>query len=199
MTNEPSTEQLALYARGRVDPTLKAAIESHLASGCAACARQLSWAQSIVSALAADPSEELPDALKTAANRIFADHNRGRAERRRGMLHAILTFDSAWVPAAVGVRAPAFGQRRLLFHAGPFEIDLEITRMRRGVFDVLGQIIPADRLPASATVTFRQRGTRASVVDERGFFTLESVEPGVIGLTFALGAYTVKLSQVRIE
>jgi hypothetical protein len=199
MTHEPNTEQLALYARDRLEPALKETITAHLSTGCQACERQLTWVQSILDAINADPAEELPEALKTAANRIFADHNRGRAERNRSILHAILTFDSAWIPVPVGVRAPAFGQRRLLFHAGPFEIDLEVTRMRRGAFDLLGQVMPVECIPASSEVTVRQRGTRASSVDERGFFSFHSVEPGVVGLTFKLGRRTVKLSQVRIE
>lgn len=199
MTQEPTTEQLALYARGRLEPSLSESIAAHLSTGCQACERQLAWVRSILSAIDADPAEELPEALKTAANRIFADHNRGRAERNRNIFHAILTFDSAWIPAPASVRAPAFGQRRMLFHAGPFEIDLEVTRMRRGAFDLLGQIMPLERVPALSEVTVRQRGTRASAVDERGFFAFRAVEPGVVGLTFKLGRHTVKLSQVRIE
>lgn len=199
MTQEPTTEQLALYARGRLDNEGQESVAAHLATGCPACERQLTWVRSIFAAIDADPAEELPEVLTTAANRIFADHNRGRAERNRSILHAILTFDSAWIPAPVGVRAPAFGQRRLYFHAGQFEIDLEVTRMRRGAFDLLGQILPLERVPARSEVTVRQRGSRASAVDDRGFFSFHSVEPGVVGLTFKLGRHTVKLSQVRIE
>jgi hypothetical protein len=187
-----------MYARGRLDKEVQETIAAHLATGCPACERQLTWVRSILTAIDSDPAEELPEVLKTAANRIFTDHTRGRAERNRSVLHAILTFDSAWIPAPIGVRAPAFGQRRLYFHAGHFEIDLEITRMRRGAFDLLGQILPLERIPARSEVTVRQRGVRASGVDDRGFFSFHSVEPGVVGLTFNLGRHKVKLSQVRI-
>ncbi len=199
MTHEPSTEQLAMYARDKAEPELKAWISAHLATGCRACHRQLEWVRSVLEAHANDPAEELPDVLRAAADRIFADYTRGRLERKRGILHAIMVFDSEWIPLPVGVRSPAFGQRRLLFHAHPYEIDLEITRMRRGTLDVLGQVSPSDRLPTSSEVSVRHRGLRVTGLDDRGFFSFSAMSPGVVGLTFKLGNQTIKLSQVRIE
>lgn len=198
MTFEPTVEQLILYMRDRLEPDLHEQIQRHLAGGCLACQAQLRWLTPLVDAAQSGPPEPLPAVMRAAAQRIFADHRRRAAETNRSILHAILTFDSAWIPLPAGARAPASGQRRLLFAAEPYEVDLEITRMRRGSFDLLGQILPSRGLPPASQVTLQRRGRRVSELDNRGLFTFDAVAPGVVGLTFHLGDQIVKLSGVRI-
>lgn len=198
MPFEPTVEQLILYTRKRLAQELHERIAAHLAGGCDACQSQLRWIAPIIAAAGAAELEPLPEVFRTAAHRIYADHRRRLTETKPGILHAILTFDSAWIPLPAGARAPASGQRRLLFAAEPFEIDLEITRMRRGSFDILGQILPSREIPPSSRVTLQHGGRRVAPLDERGLFTFDAVAPGVAGLIFEVGAQRVKLSGVRV-
>jgi hypothetical protein len=158
----------------------------------------MQWAKTILEAAGNDPSEVPPESMLAVGRRIFADHERRRNETNSHILHAILMFDSAWVPLPAGARAPASGQRRLLFAAEPFEIDLEISRIHRGSYGLLGQVLPTDRLPSSCRATLRQRGRKTASLDTRGLFAFDAVAPGIVGLSFHLGEQEIKLSRVRI-
>jgi len=198
MRTEPSLELLTLFVRGRLDQATMDEIKSHLATNCKKCEAQMQWAKTILEAAGNDPSEAPPENMLAAGRRIFADYERRRNETNSRIFHAILMFDSAWIPLPAGARAPASGQRRLLFAAEPYEIDLEISRIHRGSFDLLGQVLPADRLPLSCRATLQQRGRKTAPLDTRGLFAFDAVAPGIAGLTFHLGEQTIKLSRVRI-
>lgn len=198
MHSEPSLELLILYLRGRLDQVTAREVESHLKTNCRKCEAQMQWAKTILEAAGNDPSEAPPEGVLAVGRRVFADFERRRTESNSRILHAILMFDSAWVPLLAGARAPASGQRRLLFAAEPYEIDIEISRIHRGSFGLLGQVLPADRLPPSCWATLQQRGRKTTPLDPNGLFAFESVAPGTVGLTFRVGKQTIMLSRVRI-
>jgi hypothetical protein len=198
MRTEPSLELLTLFLRGRLDPSAMDDIRAHLATNCRKCEAEMRWAKTVLDAARNDPAETPPESILAAGRRIFADYERRRSERNPRILHALLMFDSVWIPIPAGARAPASGQRRLLFSAEPYEIDLEISRIRRGAFDLLGQLSPTDRLRASEMVTLQRQGRRTTTVDERGLFAFDAVAPGLATLTINLGDKAIRLAHVRI-
>jgi hypothetical protein len=198
MRREPTAEELILFVRQRLDTASTEKIMTHLATGCKACSSQVEWARTVLEAANQDPAEDLPEVIRGAAQRIYDDHLRRRKERDPRISHAILMFDSAWVPLPAGARAPASGQRRLVFSAEPYEVDLEISRIRRGAFSVLGQVLPTEHLPPCSEATLQRRGRRTIPLDAQGLFAFESVAPGIVGLMFQLGSQTIRLSRVRI-
>lgn len=173
-------------------------ISEHLDAGCDRCEEELQWIRDVVGALSDDPSEIHPDTLKIAADRIFRDYQRRKDETDVSVVHGILVYDSSWVPVPAGVRSPGLGQRRLLYTADPFQIDLEVSPVHHGRFDVLGQVLSDELLPPESSVALHVRPLVHRPLDTTGMFRFDSIAPGLKRMTVSVGGRTVELSHIHI-
>lgn len=198
MNAEPALDELILFLRNQLEPSMRKKIQGHLDEGCARCETEIKWLRRVISTAGADPQGVPPAGLQELTRRVFHDFQRRMAESDPSILHGILVFDSTWVAVPEGARAPVSGQRRYLFSAPPFEIDMEVSRLHRGAYDLIGQIIPSDQVPPATEASLVSRPARSTRLDPQGVFSFEKIAPGTLDLALRLGERTIRLSQIRI-
>ena len=138
------------YARGLVDGTARTAMQVHLDTGCDACRRSLTVAETMMSFAAAEADQAPPAAVVRLAKAIFPV-SAATTWRELPQLFAQLVADSLAQPLPAGVRAAAAAPRQVAFEAGDYAIDLRVQRERdaRDLW-VVGQVQARDGSTPSA-------------------------------------------------
>jgi hypothetical protein len=149
------------FVRGKAGKEQKAAMQTHLETGCKRCKREATTWQRVREAagrqIAVDPDDSVIRFVKGS----FTISGNRRSKQSRGFL-AELLFDSSREPVPVGVRTSAGSPRQMLFGAGDLRIDLRLEPQidSESVF-LVGQILDAadpGRGPATASVALLKAG-----------------------------------------
>jgi hypothetical protein len=128
------------FARGVAEPALRAAMESHLATGCPRCITHARTLGRLAVVAGDEKKYEVPAYAVRAANALFALRKPAREPLLQRML-AHLTFDSFSQPLAAGVRGQQRVSRQTLHEAGPYSIDLRVEQERGAShLSLVGQI-----------------------------------------------------------
>ncbi|HEY0079434.1 MAG TPA: hypothetical protein VGB73_12545 [Pyrinomonadaceae bacterium] len=186
-----SFARLADLAEGRLSADEQRATGAHL-SECERCSAQLARLEQTIALMRGDASEAAPrDALAQVVGlfRERADARRPSALRR---LLAVLSFDSAQLAPAYGVRsAQAGAARQMLYSAGEDDLDLRVSHEDDG-WVVSGQWL-GENVEGRVELSGAER-TESAALDEQSEFTLPPVPEGTYTLRLRL-----KDAEVEVE
>lgn len=168
--------------------------QAHLAS-CSACAGDLTWLRRVIGSMRADRSQDAPAEVVARAKRLFRDALAARRPNLRARIVAALSFDSATMRPAFGVRAGAAAERQLLFSADAIDVDLRLAPSGAD-WAMSGQILGA---AGGRRVELRgAAGTAAADINALGEFTLPAVAAGRYTLTLHLDDRDVDIPELEI-
>src|SRR5262245_17311243 len=136
----PGLEKLISFLEGNLAAEESARLTAHLATGCSSCAANRDWYMQIRDITAKDDSVEPPVWVTRRALRIF-ETNRPRLLKRLQTAVAALVFDSFALPEVAGVRSTDTVNRQLLYRAGDFSVDMQITPTGENRAEITGQIL----------------------------------------------------------
>lgn len=199
----PTFERLIDYLDERLASWAADAVAAHLDSGCGRCASDRDWYTSLKHIAASDESVEPPPWVLKRALRIFEEATRTRTTvvaSRAGRLLASLLFDSASGPAMAEARSSGADGRQLLYRAGDYSVDLQVTPVGQNRSDITGQILREGEFSFESVAALPLKladahGTgHSSVTSDRGEFSLNALEPGTYDLRI-----DVRGSRITIE
>ena len=116
--------QWADYVRGLADDTHRSAMDAHLSSGCARCARTASTFRSMAAIADGEAGREPPEHAIRYAQAVYSLFRPATTSFPR--LLARLVHDSLREPLPAGIRAQARLSRHALYEAGSYYLDLQV-------------------------------------------------------------------------
>lgn len=171
--------KLADLAEGRLRSAEQTTARAHLDS-CTRCSTQLAQLEQVVTLMRADTSEAAPRA--TVANVVGLFRTRTTEEKPSAVrrLLAALSFDSAQLTPAFGVRSgQSASARQLLYSAGETDFDVRVASSGQA-WVVSGQILGEC---AGGRVELQgDAGAAAAYLNEQCEFTLPPVPTGTYTL-----------------
>ncbi len=189
-------EKIADLAEGRLLAAEREAAEAHLSS-CSRCAAQLARLERTINLMRSDETKDAPrDVLFSVVN-MFRERVAATPEPSlvRRVL-AALSFDSAQVSPAYGVRSGQAAARQMLYSAGDNDLDLRVQPSGEAWVvsgQVLGQCTGGRvELAGSDTET-------AAELNELCEFTLPAVSSGSYTLRLRLGEVEVEIPELQLR
>ena len=189
----PGFARLVGYLDGRLDEADASRVAQHLESGCSSCGPTRQWYEKTLSIVAADDSCDPPPWVLKRALRIFdVQRERPRILEQLGRAIASLVFDSFALPALEGVRSTESSNRQLLYRAGDYSIDLQISSADQLHAHVAGQILREGETSfdsvAACQVDLLKGDERllTTATNGVGEFTIKGVELGEYALQLEL-------------
>jgi hypothetical protein len=184
------------WVEGRLPEGEARTVEEQVAAADSATRADVAWLRAFAriseeTVIASPPPEVREELIER-----FEAYAKGK--RHPGLLQrlvATLTFDSNLRPAP-GLRAATApeSQRQLVYSTGAADVALHVRpRPRDGLFDLNGQIFPADSAGSGTFGVQLLEGTSevaTTATNDLGEFTFEAVAPGV---------YEVLASNERVE
>lgn len=167
-------------------------VGAHLRAGCESCGEDRNWYLLVKGLANGDDSVQPPSWVTKRAVSIFDQRRRKSLAAKVGGLIAKLAFDSTAQPLIAGVRSAATQQRQLLYQAGDYSVDLQVATSGGAISDVTGQVLRGDEALFESvarrpmTLTTGSRTVLSAKTNERGEFTIQSIEPGEYELRFDL-------------
>ena len=187
--------RLVDWVEGRLSEGEARAVEERVAADSAARA-DVAWLRAFARVSEETVVASLPSEVREELIERFEAYAEGK--QHPGLLQrlvATLTFDSNLRPA-LGLRAATVpeSQRQLVYSTGAADVALHVRpRPRDGLFDLNGQIFPADSAGSGTFGVQLLEGTSevaTTATNDLGEFTFEAVAPGV---------YEVLASNERVE
>jgi hypothetical protein len=168
--------QWADYARGLAGGVDRSAMDAHLASGCARCARTASTFRSVAAIAGGEARHEPPDHAIRCAQAIYSLFRPETTSLPRML--ARLVHDSLREPLPAGIRAHSRLSRHALFEAGSYYLDLQLELQRpSGPVTLVGQLADRHNPTAHSAVPVwlmqQKRVVASTVCDRFGEFQLE--------------------------
>jgi hypothetical protein len=200
----PSFELLMDYCQGLLNDNDAQIIAAHLASGCEPCAKSRQWYDRVRYVAASDVDPAPPRWVLTRAVRLFNRRPQLTALERIDDLIASLIFDSRSQIAVSGARVADLTDRQLLYRAGPFSIDLQISLPKQSVADLHGQVLRESEFRfesvARLSLELMQESDKvfSTVTDNFGKFTIKRIQPGVYELLIKTCEGSVRIPQFSI-
>jgi hypothetical protein len=148
----------------------------------------------LISLMRADDSIDAPEAVLQRVIKLFRSRV---AEARPGLLRrlgALLTFDSAQSPLAVGLRSTSVGPRQMLFSAEAYDIDVRLSPAGENEWTIVGQVLGED---TSGAVRLNPPGVQAEL-NALGEFALSAVPAGRYSLTVALRGLEIETPEFTV-
>lgn len=181
-----SLEEWADFARDVVKGDQKAAMQTHLESGCKPCAKVLGTWTRVRQAVTREKAYQPPESAVRTVKGMGAIHIPAKTSLAR------LLFDSSSNPIAAGVRSAATVARQLLYGVGAYRIDLRMEpQMDSDKVSLVGQILnsadPAKHAAAVPVVLLKGRKVLAqSRTNGFGEFHLQCDLEGSLQLRLTL-------------
>lgn len=182
-------EELIIAAEGNISPDIRA----HLV-GCVRCTREVTRLTRMLSVMSTDTMETAPDPLLNVVFAMLPPAAPKPSLLQR--IEAVLRMDSGTGALAFGMRSAGSAGQQMLFSAGPYEIDVRVTRDKQG-WSLLGQVL------GSATFgTVRlsnERHTFTSDINDLGEFSFGGVPTDSYTLTLVVGESELEIKDFRLE
>jgi hypothetical protein len=135
--------RLVDLVEGRFSPDELAEAAPHLGE-CLRCAAEVAWLERVIELMRTDSAAHAPAQAVAAAKRLFRPPAQPQARpAARPRLMAMLQFDSARTPIALGMRAGAPAQRQLLYSVSSYLLDLRLVP-QGSLWVISGQLLGAD-------------------------------------------------------
>ena len=164
------------YARGLAGDNQRSAMDAHLSSGCARCARTAGTFRSVAATAGGEAGHEPPEHAIRYAQAVYSLFRPETTSLPR--LIARLVHDSVREPLPAGIRAQARLSRHALYEAGSYYLDLQFDRQRpSGPVTLVGQLadrqIPASIAAVPVWLMQRKSVVASTLCDRFGEFQLE--------------------------
>jgi anti-sigma factor RsiW len=137
----PHHETLIAYAAADLEPAERERVEAHLATGCAACERELETVAALRRIARSDALEDPPAGVLARAERVPEEARERGLGALAGRL-AALVFDTLRDPLPLGARSSATHVRQMLYRAADYDIDVRVTPADGGRVRISGQVLP---------------------------------------------------------
>ena len=179
------------YVHGFASPTEKELMERHLREGCEPCCRLAKLIARVQRETAAD--QAVPEHLVRAAKAVF--HTGSSSTEDAGwmalpMLAARLVLGGMGNPALAGARSAAAGEVNFVYHAGDYQIDVQIERdPESDEMAVVGQVAnraQSGRAVAGVSVVLMARGKPIARAESNQFGEFCLVGRALKGLTLRI-------------
>ncbi|HEV7858949.1 MAG TPA: hypothetical protein VGO91_10065 [Pyrinomonadaceae bacterium] len=181
--------KLADLAEGSLLASERDASLAHL-QACSRCSAQLEQISQVVNLMRSDTLEDAPRDVISQAVNIF---QRRETSAKQGVLRrvlAALSFDSASLTPAYGVRSGQTATRQLLYSTGENDLDLRVTPGEEA-WIVSGQVLGQEGCAGGEVHLESAAGDAAAAeLNELCEFTLPPV---------AAGSYTLRLRLSNLE
>lgn len=187
-------EKLADLAEGRLPDAERTAAAAHI-SACSRCSTQYARLEQTIGLMRTDEAQDAPRDVMASVINLF----RSRAsESEPSMVQrvlAALSFDSAKLAPAYGVRSGQATARQMLYSAGNNDLDLRVQPSGE-TWIVSGQVLGEcaggrARLEGAAAETTAE-------LNELCEFTLPPVPPGSYTLRLRLNEVEVEVPELRL-
>ncbi len=183
-----STEKWIDFVNQVANTSEMESMKQHLQQGCKRCAATVSlWGKVRRSAASGANYQPPADAVRVVkvafAGAVFSGKRKTAASR------VAVLFDSFLQPAFAGARSAAAGARQMLYHADPFQIDVQIEAKSGNRILVTGQLLESNNPAISChdvrVVISNMRGNMVHVVTNQfGEFSGEVENSGDLEMTF---------------
>jgi hypothetical protein len=200
----PGLEKLITFLDGDLAADESARLTMHLASGCAACAANRDWYLQVRAIAASDNSVEPPVWVTRRALRIFENKRPSLLERLQNAV-AALVFDSFATPQVAGARSTNTVNRQLLYRAGDFSVDLQITPTSENRAELTGQILrdgeTAFESVKNSLVTLHRQGAEQieAITSDMGEFNIPDLPQGDYTLSIKTHSGIVEIFAVPVR
>jgi hypothetical protein len=181
--------KLADLAEGSLLGVERDASLAHL-QGCSRCNAQLERVSQVVNLMRKDALEDAPRDVISRAVSIFRRRESGAQQSVLRRVLAALSFDSASLTPAYGVRSGQTATRQLLYSTGENDLDLRVTPGDEA-WIVSGQVLGQEQCAGGEVHLEGLSGDAAAAeLNELCEFTLPPV---------AAGSYTLRLRLSNLE
>ncbi len=183
-----STEKWIDFVNQVANTSETESMKQHLQQGCKRCAATVSLWQKVQRSAATEARYQPPaDAVRVVKSAFAGAVLSGR--RRTAASRVAVLFDSFLQPVFAGARSAAAGARQMLYHADPFQIDVQIEAKPGNRVVVTGQLLESDDPAITChdvrVVISNMRGNTVHVVtNEFGEFNGEVENSGDLQMTF---------------
>lgn len=189
-------EKIADLAEDRLPSAERDAAGAHL-SGCARCSGQLAHLQQTINLMRADETKDAPRDVLASVVRLF----RQRAAVAEGpslvrRVLAALSFDSASVAPAYGVRSGQATARQMLYSAGANDLDLRVEPSGEA-WVVSGQVL--GECAGGRVELAGANAEAAAQLNDLCEFTLPAVPNGSYTLRLRLGEVEVEIPELQLS
>ncbi len=180
----PGFEQLIDYLDARLESGRAGVVAAHLAAGCDQCSKDRRWYEQVRSIAASDSAYEPPAWVLKRAIRAFDERPVQPKTSHFGRLVASLLFDSFARPSIAGVRSTETAHRQLLYEAGDYSIDVQVSWQDQARGGLCGQILRKGDIGfqsvsgVTLTLTRKGRSPLLSGVNDFGEFVLNDIPVG---------------------
>jgi anti-sigma factor RsiW len=174
-------DRMVDLAHGHLSGAEQQSIRSHIAT-CAECAAQMTRIERLVAETSADNSEEVPAHVVARAVRLMRQRNATAQPAPHQRITAVLRFDSARMPLAMGKRSRPSGARQIVFETGLHDVVVRIKPAgdRCAIWgQVLGSV-------AGGQVAIEGPASAQTELNSLSEFSLPPVPPGSYALTLRL-------------
>lgn len=175
----PGFDKLLDYCDGYLTGREAQLVADHLSQGCRGCADGAAWYRRVRVVAASDDTYDPPPWVFKRALQLFDAQTRPRTDRFSRL--SSLVFDSLARPAPTGVRSMETSNRQLLYRAGVYSIDLQISFPKQSGADLIGQILRESESRfesvAGLAIQMTRKGQKiyATITNEVGEFTLNDI------------------------
>lgn len=200
----PSFERLVDHLDKRLEEAESSEVAAHLAGGCATCTETAGWYQRVRLIAANDDTIAPPSwVFKRALRIIEKQRNLPALIERIGQSIASLVFDSFSGPVLAGVRSTETADRQLLYRAGEYSVDLQITPSENSRADLIGQVLQEGASFESVSrlkldILMSGQVVESTVTDEMGEFRISGMKQGVYDLRVELPEGSITVPDVPI-
>ena len=202
----PSFERLIDYLDNRLPEAEASRVATHLADDCVVCGESRDWYQRVRTAARSDDAVAPPPWVLKRAVSIFEKRlERPRLAARIGQAIASLVFDSFAGPALAGVRSTETANRQLLYRAGDYSIDLQISPSENMRADLIGQVLNESESAFESVAGLKleiARGDQtvcSTVTDAMGEFKLSGMEQGFYNLRVELSEGSITVPNLPVS
>jgi hypothetical protein len=173
-------ELLVRYLKGQLDGEEKRDFEKSLAAD-PELARTADFLAEILSESESISWDRIQDSAHKIFERLLKDHKSSENDS----LHAVVTFDSKYLPLPDGVRPAIADTRRIRYQVAERMLEISLYPVSPGSFEVIGQISGFDS--GDILKIELQRGKTRIRVDSNGFqlFRFERVSAGKYKMTIS--------------
>jgi hypothetical protein len=176
-------------------------MKQHLQQGCKRCAATVSLWGKIRRSAASDANYQPPaDAVRVVKSAFAGAVLSGK--RKVAASRVAVLFDSFLQPAFAGARSAAAGARQMLYHADPFQIDVQIEAKSGNRVLVTGQLLESNNPAISCydvrVVLSNMRGNTVHVVTNQfGEFSGDVENCGDLQMTFTAAEHKPVVISLR--
>jgi hypothetical protein len=183
-----STEKWIDFVNQVASTSEMESMKQHLQQGCKRCAATVSLLGKVRRSAASDASYQPPaDAVRVVKSAFAGAVLSGK--RKTAASRIAVLFDSFLQPVLAGARSATAGARQMLYHADPFQIDVQIEAKSGNRVVITGQLLesnnPAIPCHGVRVVLSNMRGNMVHVATNQfGEFNGEVDNSGDLQMTF---------------